>query len=275
MSKIINEFKEYILLVILLVISLILLSQNNHPDIRKVRAFAFGSFAYVNSIITSISDIFSDDSELIEAQKQNAELNLKLNLLREYGLENFELKSMLRYKEFTDYPLITAKVVSRLTSRTEGALILNRGEADSVSSGMAVINADGIVGLVTDVSRNFCLVHTIHNSNIKITVANQRSRVNSIASWDGEKMLLKDVPTTYDFQVGDRIVTSDLSVLYPPSIPVGIVIEKQTKISGLLGNVIIKPFANPEKSTFFFIVKLVKSKQVEELELNLFKSTNE
>ncbi len=271
MFKILNDYKEYLLLILLLIISLILLSQNNHPNIRKVRKLAFGTFAYVNSTLNSISDFFDDDSELKKAKELNAKLMLQLNLLREYGLENFELKSLLAYKERSDFQLVTAKVISRLTSRTEGSLIINRGKKDSLSTGMVVINEEGLIGLITDVTEDFSLVRTINNTNLKVTVSNQRSRVNGIVSWDGQKMVMKNIPTTYDFQIGDRVITSDLSTVYPPSIPVGIVVEKETDISGLLGNIIVKPFADPDKATYLFVIKLVMSKQIDDLELNLFK----
>ncbi len=271
MFKLFDDYKEYLLVILLLIISLIFLSQNRHPNIRKVRALAFGTFAYVSSAFNSIGEFLSDDSELIEAKKMNAELNLQLNLLREYGLENFELKSLLGYKERTNFPLVTAKVISRLTSRTEGSLIINRGKEDSVATGMIAINEDGLIGLVVDVTDDFSLVRTINNTDLKITVTDQRSRVNGIVGWDGEKMVMRNVPTTYDFEVGDRIVTSDLSTVYPPAIPVGIITEKETDISGLLTNLIVKPFANPEVSDYLFVVRIVRSKQIDDLELNLFK----
>lgn len=271
MYKLFHNYKEYILLVLLLVISLFLLSQNNHPNIRKVRAVAFGTFAYFNSAMNSIGDLFGEDEELIAAKKLNAKLMLKVNLLREYGVENFELKQLLSYKERTKFPLETVKVVSKLNSRTEGNLIINKGRGDSLTVGMTVISDEGLVGLVTDVTEDFSLVRTINNTALKITVTDQRSRVNGIAHWDGEKMLMKNVPTTYDIEVGDRIVTSELSTVFPPSVPVGIVIRKESNISGLLGNVIVKPFARPDRYSYLFVIKLVPSKQIGDLELNLFR----
>jgi rod shape-determining protein MreC len=207
---------------------------------------------------------------LIKAEKLNAELMLRVNLLREYGLENFELKELLKYKDKTKFPLETVKVISRLTSRTEGNLIINKGIKDSLTSGMAVINNDGLVGIVTDVSNSFSMVRTINNTDLKITVTDQRSGVNAIAGWDGEKMLLRNVPTTYDIEPGDRIVTSELSTVYPPSIPVGIVTEKESNISGLLGNVVVKPFAHANKAGYLFVIKIVRSREVDSLEMNLF-----
>jgi len=52
-----ENFKEYIVLVILLITSLILLSQNSSQGIQKVRSIAFGTFASVTSIFTDIFNV--------------------------------------------------------------------------------------------------------------------------------------------------------------------------------------------------------------------------
>ena len=54
-SSVWGNFKEYLVLVLLLVISFISLSLNQNPAIKKVRAIAFGSFAASTAIF---SDIF-------------------------------------------------------------------------------------------------------------------------------------------------------------------------------------------------------------------------
>ena len=49
-----NNFKEYIVLVVLLLTSLFTLSLNNNSSVKKVRAVAFGSFAAVTSVISDV-----------------------------------------------------------------------------------------------------------------------------------------------------------------------------------------------------------------------------
>ena len=52
-----NQFREYLVLVLLVILSLTLLTQNNNPQVQKVRAVAFGSFATVTSVFYDLFNI--------------------------------------------------------------------------------------------------------------------------------------------------------------------------------------------------------------------------
>ena len=85
-------------------------------------------------------------------------------------------------------------------------------------------------------------------------------------------LVIKNVPTTYDIEVGDRIVVSELSSIVPPSIPVGIVADRETTVSGLLSNIIVKPFADLHLLKNVIVLKTVVSSELDSLELNLERS---
>ena len=147
-------------------------------------------------------------------------------------------------KTSTNYDLITAKIVSRLVSKISGYFIISKGNNDGIKQGMPVITDKGLVGIVIATADNYSTVRTYENSLFKVAVKVQRSNVDGILSWDGINLLVKNVPTTEDVEIGDRIVVSELSSMLPPSIPVGIVGEKESTISGVLTNLKIKPFAD-------------------------------
>jgi len=266
-----RNFKEYILLIILLVISLLFLSLNNDPKIKNLKRIALGGFAFLNSAAGSITDLFNDEDEYIELKKKNAELMLKVNQLREYGLENNELRRLLEFKEETDFKLRAGKIISELVSKAQGSFIINIGSEDSIKVGMPVLNELGIIGIITDVSEEYSMVRTLHNSSLKITVTDQRSSVDGILSWNGISLIISNIPTTYDVKIGDRFITSEFSTIFPPSIPVGLVTRKETNISGLLSNITIEPFVDLTSIKNVFVLMVIQSDKVDELELNLFK----
>ncbi len=270
LKKILYGFKEYFVLILLLMISLVLLPQNNHPSVQKIKAYGFASIAVFNSMITSFSSLFRDDTELQKQRKLNAELMLELNLLREHALENESLRNLLDYRDTSKYSVVPAKVVSKLVSGTKSNMIINRGTSDSIGVGMPVINEKGIIGLIVNSSGNFSLVRPINNSNLKITGRIQRVNADGILSWDGKKLVMKNLPSTAHVKIGDRIVTSDFSTIVPPAIPVGVVSDVTSIYSGTLINVSVEPFADITSVSDVFIIKLVLSKQIEEFELNLF-----
>lgn len=264
------QYKEYVIVTLLLVISITLISINDKPQIKKIRTLAFGGFAVFHSLSSSVRDVFADRNEIEELKIINAELMLKVNRLREYGLENRELRELLEFRDSLKYTLVPGKIISKLVSKTHGNFIINVGVSDSVKTGMPIVNSDGLVGIVTDVSENFSLVRTLGNSELNLAVTNQRSNVNGILSWNGSDLVIKNIPTNFDNEVGDRIITSEFSTILPPSIPVGVISKKETNIAGVLSNLVVQPFTNITLMKNIFVIKYIESEQVNDLELNLF-----
>ena len=265
----ISKFKEYITLTFLLVVSLILMSLNENTSIKNFKILALGNFASINAIVTGIANYFEDTPYVEKLEKENAELMLQVNTLREYALENNELKKILSFKQSNNFDIIHAKIVSRLVSKISGYFIISKGRNDSIAIGMPVVTDNGLVGIIYDITDNYSTIRTFENSLFHVAVKDQRSNVNGILNWDGKYLIIKNVPTTYDVEVGDRIVVSELSSIIPPSIPVGIVADRETTVSGLLSNIIVKPFAELNLLKNVIVIKTLVSSELDSLEVNL------
>ena len=271
LRRYLESFKEYIVLILLLLISLIVLSFNQNNQLKKIRAFAFGNVAVINSVFSSINQLFTLKKEIKKLEQLNAELMLKVNKLREYGIENQELKRLIGLKDTTDYPILPVTIVSKMIPSLPGYFIINAGLKEGVEKSMPVINDRGLIGVVTETTDNFAFVKTLLSPDSKIAVRDERSGVNGILSFENNMLLIKNVPTTYDFRIGDRIVTSLVSTIVPPSIPVGLVAQKQISITGLLTDIEVYPFVDFEKVRNCAVLKIVKSKELNNLELNLLR----
>jgi rod shape-determining protein MreC len=265
-----NQFREYLVLVILVITSLSLLTQNNNPQVQKVRALAFGSFASVTSVFYDFFNITQLKKENLALRKLNAELMLQLSLLREQGILNSELKGMLAMKDSTSLPLIPASIVSKSLSVTQNSITINAGSKEGIKPGMPVISYRGLVGIVQSCSENFSIIRTIKNVDLKLTVKNEKNRLNGIVKWDGEKLMIVDVPQTFDFDVGDRIVTSEISSIVPVPIPVGIVSKIEEDKIGLMNLIHIKPFEEVLSVENVFILQIVENYEKNNLELNFY-----
>lgn len=271
LRRIVSDYKEYLLLIVLSVISLTILAQNEKPAAKHLKTFALGNFAVLNEITNSIVSIFKSDESRDDLRNENAHLMLELNRLRKYRAENEELRPMIAFKDTSKYPLIPAKIISKLVTKSQGNFIVNRGSNNEIRKGMPVINYKGLIGLITDVTENYSVVQNLYNSNLSIAVTLQRTNVDGILNYDGNNLIIKDIPTTYDVQIGDIIETSDFSSLFPPSIPIGIVSKKESNVLGLLHNLTVEPFAKISAANNLFILKIIPSKQINQLEMNLIK----
>ncbi len=269
LRRFISAFKEYIILVCLLFIALTVLSINNSAEVKNVRRIALGNFAVFSSIVDWSKNIFVNESEMIEQKRLNAELMLEVNKLREYALENLHLKKMLDFKKTSGPSLKTGRVISKFVSNIQGLYVLNLGSDDSISVGMPVITEKGLAGIIVEVSNSFSLIRNLKNNSLKLAVSVQRSNVDGIMKYDGENLIIENIPSTFDLREGDRVVTSDYSTIFPPSIPVGILTDWRPDISGVMNILTVRPFVELESLRNVFVLQIIQSKEVDSLQLNL------
>jgi rod shape-determining protein MreC len=265
-----NQFREYLVLVSLVIISLSVLTQNNNPQVQKVRALAFGSFATVTSVFYDIFNITQLRNENSVLRRVNAEMMIQLSMLREQGILNRELKGMLGFKDTTSLPIFPATIVSKSLSITQNSITINAGNKEGLKPGMPVLSYRGLVGIIQSCSDNFSIARTLKNVDLKLTVKNEKNRLNGILKWDGEKLMIVDVPRTFDFDVGDRIITSEISSIVPIPIPIGIVSRIEEDKTGLLNLIHVKPFEEVLSVENVFILMMVENAEKNNLELNFY-----
>ncbi len=257
--------KEYIYLCILLIISLFFLSLNDSEGMNAIRRYSFGTFSVFNSLFTDIVHMFYNEDNILALKRKNAELMLENNLLREYALQNLELKSLIKMQDTAKTKIIGATVVSKLVSAVQGNLILDVGSDNGVSKGMPVINDKGLVGIVQQTSDNYSLVRHINNAHLKIAVKDQRSGIDGILRWDGNALIISNIQGIDDVLIGDRIITSDFSSILPANIPVGIVKEKERNSTGYISLVIVQPFVNIEWLSHVYVLPIKREPQIDSL----------
>ena len=89
--------------------------------------------------------------------------------------------------------------------------------------------------------------------------------------WNGENLVIINVPKTYDVEPGDRIITSDISSIIPVPLPVGVVTGLSNIKTGIFNEVKVKPFVDFLRVENVFVLGIVESKQIKNLEMNFYK----
>lgn len=265
-----ENFKEYIVLIALIIVSLFILSQNKTSGVQNIRAIAFGTFASATSVFSDFFNISNLKINNEELRRTNAELMLQLSKVREYVIVNDDLKNLLALKDSTNYPLIAGTIVSKSLTKSQGTITINIGGNQSVKVGMPVITDKGLVGMIYSVSENYSIARTLENVDLKITVKSERSRENAIMKWNSDRLVMVNVPKTYDLKPGDRIVTSEISSIIPVPLPVGVVAELSNVKTGIFNEVVVQPFVDMHKVENVFVLGLVKSKEIDNVQLNFF-----
>ncbi len=254
LKRVYSNSKEYILFAVLLVLSASLLSLNSNSKIQSIKILAFGSFAYINSVISEPLNLLKNVNELEIQKKLNAELMLENSLLKSKAAESERLMQLLNFKDSVDAPLIGGKIISKFGSVLNGKFVIDVGSSDSVRADMPVISDRGLVGIVELVAGEFSVVRHIYNSSLSFAVSIRETNTEGILNWNGRRLVIENIPTTTRVRKGYKVYTSDFSTIFPPDIPVGEVTGVETTIAGLLSEVTVKANENIDSLGNVFVV---------------------
>ena len=236
--------KDYLVLSLLVVISLILIFSNDNSQVRFLRAVGVGFVGTIQSGFSAVPNVFQIQKENDFLREKNIELANEVSALKEAKLENLRLTKSLGLKGKNISGVVTAKIVNKTLVQTRNTITLNVGEADSVRINMPVITDEGLVGRIVAASSNYSLAQILYNRSLNISVKVQRSRVDGILNYDGAgNLVISNVPKSADVKVGDLIISSEYSNYFPAGIPVGTVIE-EGNLDNLFKKVIIQPSVN-------------------------------
>ena len=127
------------------------------------------------------------------------------------------------------YSAVPAKVIFNRIGGRNNNLLINRGRSDGLERGMGVIDRDlGLIGITRYCSPNFCrLISVLHSQSMISARIKGRDYFGSVVWKTPNPTLvnLEAVPVHARFEIGDTVVTSGFSTLFPPDIPIGIIEE--------------------------------------------------
>lgn len=126
------------------------------------------------------------------------------------------------------YTFIPAQIISTSLYRPNNSILIDRGTAQGVTPNMGVIASRGVVGIVSEVSKNYARVIPVINTYAHTNVRLKRSHFFGFLSWDGKDhriLQLQNIPRYADIQLGDTLVSDNKSALFPAGIPIGTLCE--------------------------------------------------
>lgn len=273
MQRIVNiiiEFKEYFILLLLILISLILLALNDNPQIKQIRSYTVGLIGVAQNTLTLFPNIFNIKKENEILRQLNVTLSDEVSRLREAKLENVQLRRLLKFKEESTYKLITADVIGKSLYLLRNTITLNAGHADSVRGNMPIITEQGIVGRIIATSANYSIGQILFNKDFRTSVKIQRSRVDGILAWaGGDYLLMKNVSKKQDVKVGDLVITSEYSKIFPSNFKVGLVTKVTENPISLFKDIQIEPSVDFARLEQVFIIQTLPDTQRVYLEYKL------
>ncbi|MEM8558457.1 MAG: rod shape-determining protein MreC [Bacteroidota bacterium] len=216
--------RDYVLVAVLLLASVLILLRQNGPALRSARAAALDLTARVEGVFSWAGRYTAALQENERLRQSTIELAAEAALLREARAENRRLRALLALRDSSAYRMMPARVVGKDLTRQSNQLTLNVGAEDGVVLDMPVVDDRGIVGKVSLVSDHFSLVLPHQNTNFAVPARIDELGRDGLVRWDGttfDRLTMDYVVRTEPVAVGQRVVTSGFSDVFPPGIPVG------------------------------------------------------
>ena len=233
------KYNYWFLFVILEVASFVLLFRfNNYQQsvyftsantvVGAVYEVSGGISSYFH--LKSVNEDLLDRNMLLEEQINNLEKALK-----ERQLDSIAVNSIRKMPQ-KDYQLFKARVIKNSLNLADNYITLDKGSSSGIHSEMGVVDGNGIVGIVYETSPSYSVVISVLNNKSNISCKIVGSDYFGYLKWehgDSRYAYLKDLPRHAEFNLGDTVVTSGFSTVFPEGIMVGTVDDMSDSHDGL------------------------------------------
>ena len=212
-----------------IVVSIMLLVQSSplHRSVYLTSANAVSSTVY--NWFGSISGYLNLRESNEDLNKRNADLQAEVESLR---LQLATLQEM-RMSDSLDMPpalkpydFIVAHVIKNSVMRPHNYITINKGTEDGIKPEMGVIDQNGVVGVVDVVGPHSARLISLLNPFFRLSCKIKGNESFGSLVWDGEDprfAILEELPRHTVFEIGDTVITSGYSAVFPSGVPVGIV----------------------------------------------------
>ncbi|MDX1667008.1 MAG: rod shape-determining protein MreC [Saprospiraceae bacterium] len=178
----------------------------------------------VYELSANVSGYFSLGKENEALRQENARLRARLE--NAYYDGRIAIDTIIDESLIPQFEYIPAEVIDNSIVNNNNFLTLNRGELHGIQPHMGVITDEGVVGIVREVSPHFAAVMSILHRQTRISAQIKGSGYFGTLVWSGNdprRMRLEANPKHAEVEVGDTIVTSGYSNVFPEGHIIGYV----------------------------------------------------
>lgn len=278
MNNLIEFFKNnfhYFLLGILLIVSCVMIGRNMSYD-----GYKFAHFC--QSITGPIQKSWSETMHRFHLGQENEKLTKQnIALLREQ-------KNMYLYKSDTTLTMMSkidslhttstrmydytyAHVIYKTTDQTFNYLILDKGSKDGITRDMAVTSTVGVAGVVSDVSSHFATVISLLHPDSRISAVVMPANQIGTVIWEGndpQVAYLENIPQHLEINLGDSVMTSGYSNIFPKGILIGTVKAKYNNKKTSFLTIQVKLATNFNKLNTVYIINNLYKLELDSLKAN-------
>ena len=233
------KYNHWFVFLILEVVSMVLLFQYNSYQGSAWFSSANAVTGKLYEWDANVETFFSLTKVNQELTQRNAYLEQEVQKLSDSLVSVTKDSSIYHRDQFAllrNYRLIPAKVVANSVDKPGNLMTIDKGSADGIHKDMGVISGTGVVGIVYLVAEHYAIVIPVLNTKSNISCMIQNRGYFGYLRWKGgvsDLAYLEEVPRHAHFKLGDYVVTSGYSAVFPPGVRVGRILNVFNSADGL------------------------------------------
>lgn len=234
-----SRHNHWLLFVLLEVISIVLLFHYNSYQGSVWFSSANAVAGKVYGWNSSVEQYFALTTVNEQLTQRNLQLEREVQVLTEQVLkQNKDTSAIERMQSsvMKGIDMIPAKVVSSSLDKANNFITIDKGSADGVKKDMGVVCGTGVVGIVYLTSEHYSVLIPVLSAKSNISCTIRGRGYFGYLHWNGgspEYAYVDDIPRHAHFRLGDYIVTSGYSSVFPLGIIVGRIKHVYNSYNGL------------------------------------------
>lgn len=262
MLHFLEEHKKKIIAIIAIIIAaagIFLGGQNlNASALESVVGFVVTPFqdlttgigSWVESTAASARERTQLTEENTALREDLARLQEETRRLAEYEKENANLSALLKVaQKYPEYKSTGTKIIAKNSGVWYDTFTIDKGTNDEVSANMVLVAPEGVVGRVLESGSTYSKAQSILDSRSSVPAMSLRTGDLGVVKGDYALMadglcMMEYIDAEAQIVVGDEIVTSQLSDIYPQGLSIGRVTAIETDANGLTKYAVIEPFVD-------------------------------
>lgn len=176
----------------------------------------------LGAVAEGFGRLFKAAERARELEERVAYLKREVIRLREFELENRELRDLLDFKSLLPVSGVAARVIGRDVHHWYHSIVIDKGTRQGVGKDSPVLSIRGVVGRVVEASSSDSRVLLIVDPDSRVGGVIQETRQIGIVEGAGRGACrITYLPRRGEIEVGQKVVTSGLGQIYPPGLLLG------------------------------------------------------
>jgi len=254
--RIIIQYHFVLLFIILEIITLSIYINGNESHKQKVinsSNLVFGGLYNLSSKLYVYFNLKEINEQLA---KENVELHNQLK--KTYKDNSINLLDLFDSVYTKKYHFIPSRVINNSINKQHNYLTIDKGWRQGIKPEMGVVSASGVVGIISNVSKNYSTVISLLNTKLSISAKIKRNEYFGSLKWKGtdyKTMVLSEIPNHVIQRINDTIVTSGYSLIFPEGLLLGTISEIDENKQGNFVDTEIKLSTDFKNITYVYVIE--------------------